>query len=171
MVGGGGQYRLIFFNTYIKTRSRFEFYQLVSLQVKDRLCGVKRDGVCEVTNFSFLLTYLGCFTSSKTENFNKQKILLLTLYFCCLERVDVDRCRNSIPKHILSIPSKLTDFLLFLLLRRMAGNAQAAVGSAVGAAVNKAQSAAVQAATQAAAKEVEKQMSNAFSAALGGRKF
>ena len=59
---------------------------------------------------------------------------------------------------------------LFLLLRRMAGNAQAAVGSAVNSAVTKAQSAAAQAAAQAAAKEVEKQFSNAFGAALGGRK-
>merc|ERR1719357_1751903 len=57
-----------------------------------------------------------------------------------------------------------------LIPSRMAGNAQAAVGTAVGAAVKQAQSAAAQAAAQAAAKEVEKQLSNAFVAATGGRK-
>merc|ERR1719167_1882693 len=57
-----------------------------------------------------------------------------------------------------------------LIPSRMAGNAQAAVGSVVGTAVKQAQSAAAQAAAQAAAKEVEKQLLNAFVAATGGRK-
>lgn len=52
----------------------------------------------------------------------------------------------------------------WIIYRRLAGGAQAAVG----AAVNKAQSAAAQAAAQAAAKEVEKQFSNVLGAALGG---